>query len=143
MVDKIATAEEIQSELKAIWAMTEEEKPSREKLAGALELLAERVNSSVTASSGYTPHFSKFVECVDAFAEGLKKVTQAKIALVKIGTLVRNDPDVEALEGMNKFAPEQQLEYLQEALETAEKAVKYLVEQYDTSNAAYLRMGLK
>ena len=51
-------------------------------------------------------------------------------------------PDL-AGEGMNKFAPEQHLQYLEEALETVEKAVKYLVEQYDDSNAAYLRMGLK
>ena len=45
--DKIATAEEVQNEIKAIWAMTEEAEPSREKLAGALSALAVKVGYSV------------------------------------------------------------------------------------------------
>jgi hypothetical protein len=40
---KLATAEEVQAEIKTIWAMTEEPEPSREKLAAALNDLAGRV----------------------------------------------------------------------------------------------------
>lgn len=42
-MDKLATAEEVQAEIKTIWAMTEESEPSREKLAAALRDLAGRV----------------------------------------------------------------------------------------------------
>jgi methyl-accepting chemotaxis protein len=43
MPAKIATAEDIQNEIRTLWAMTEEEVPSREKLAAALNDLASRV----------------------------------------------------------------------------------------------------
>jgi hypothetical protein len=42
-MDRIATAEDIQSELRTLWAMTEEPTPSREKIAAALNSLSERV----------------------------------------------------------------------------------------------------
>lgn len=42
-MDKLATAEEVQAEIKTIWAMTEETEPSRKKLAAALRDLAGRV----------------------------------------------------------------------------------------------------
>jgi len=42
-MNKLATAEEVQAEIKTIWAMTEEPEPSREKLAAALSDLAGRV----------------------------------------------------------------------------------------------------
>lgn len=42
-MNKIATAEQLQAELRDILAMTEEPGPSREKLAAALESLADRV----------------------------------------------------------------------------------------------------
>jgi hypothetical protein len=42
-MNKLATAEEVQAEIKTIWAMTEEPEPSREKLAAALSELAGRV----------------------------------------------------------------------------------------------------
>jgi hypothetical protein len=43
MPAKIATAEELQSEIRTLWAMTEEESPSRGKLASAISDLASRV----------------------------------------------------------------------------------------------------
>lgn len=46
MTRKISTAEDLQGELRAILAMTEEEVPSRSKLALALSDLAERVSKS-------------------------------------------------------------------------------------------------
>jgi len=49
-MNKIATAEEVQTELKAVWAMTEESNPSRSKLATALTVLAERVAGTIEAS---------------------------------------------------------------------------------------------
>ena len=42
-MNKLATAEEVQAEIKTIWAMTEEPEPSREKLAAALSDRAGRV----------------------------------------------------------------------------------------------------
>lgn len=47
-MDRIATAEELQNELRTIWAMTEEETPSREKLAAALTLLSDRISKDRT-----------------------------------------------------------------------------------------------
>ena len=45
-MDKIATAEELQTELRAIWAMTEEPDPSRAKIAAALNNLVERLSAN-------------------------------------------------------------------------------------------------
>jgi hypothetical protein len=47
-MNKIATAEEVQAELKAVWAMTEESNPSRSKLGAALRSLADRVGGLPT-----------------------------------------------------------------------------------------------
>jgi hypothetical protein len=44
-MDKIATAEDIQAELRTLWTMTEGSNPSRKKLAKALGVLAVRVGS--------------------------------------------------------------------------------------------------
>lgn len=46
-MNKITTAEELQVELQSILAMTEEETPSRAKLASALSSLADRTADSV------------------------------------------------------------------------------------------------
>lgn len=43
MPDKIATAEDVQAELRTLLAMTEEPEPSRAKLAGAIGLLAQKL----------------------------------------------------------------------------------------------------
>jgi hypothetical protein len=43
MESKIATAEDLQNEIRALWAMTEEPQPSRERLATAIQDLADRV----------------------------------------------------------------------------------------------------
>jgi hypothetical protein len=43
---KITTAEELQSELRTLWAMTEGENPSREKLASALQDVAGRLTGA-------------------------------------------------------------------------------------------------
>lgn len=45
-MDKISTSEEVQAELRAILAMTEEPTPSRNKLATALRVLADRIRSA-------------------------------------------------------------------------------------------------
>jgi hypothetical protein len=63
-MNKVATAEELQAELRSIWAMTEEPSPSRAKIAEALGILSEKIASS-------------FLEVHDALNEkdgvGLKK----------------------------------------------------------------------
>ncbi len=95
------------------------------------------------ASSGYGPHFHKIVECVDALDEGLKKIPQAKAALEQLKHLIEKDPDVAALPGLNKYAPAQHVEALERELDKAEKALGDLSWQYDDSNKAFLRMGLR
>jgi hypothetical protein len=45
MPAKIATSEDLQTELRTLWAMTEEETPSREKLAAAIGQLAQKVSA--------------------------------------------------------------------------------------------------
>jgi len=42
-MNRIATAEDLQAELRTLWAMTEEPNPSREKMAAALNGLATRL----------------------------------------------------------------------------------------------------
>jgi hypothetical protein len=44
-MSKIITAEDLQTELKTIWALTEEENPSRKKMAEALQDLATKLVS--------------------------------------------------------------------------------------------------
>lgn len=51
MPTKIATSEDIQTELRTLWAMTEEENPSREKMADAISDLASRVAGSTPNQS--------------------------------------------------------------------------------------------
>ena len=50
MPDKIATSEDLQTELRALWAMTEEPEPSRAKMAAALNDLAKRTAESKVAA---------------------------------------------------------------------------------------------
>ncbi len=95
------------------------------------------------ASSGYGPHFHKIVECVDALNEGLKKIPQAKAAVEEVKKLIERDPDVEALPGLNKYAPVQKCEFLEKGLKDVEQSVQDLIQEYDAANSSFLRMGLR
>ena len=97
----------------------------------------------VRASSGYGPHFHKIVECVETLDRGHKMIPQAKAALEAIKHMIAQDPDVEGLPGLDKYAPAQHVEALERELAKVEEAVGNLDWQYDDSNKAFLRMGLR
>jgi hypothetical protein len=105
---------------------------------------AERVAQRyLAASSGYGPHFSKIVQAVDACDAALKKLPAAKQAVEEIRKLIAHDPDIEALPGLNKYAPEQQCGLMEKSIDQAERSIKELSRGYDEANSSFLRMGLK
>jgi hypothetical protein len=69
MPAKIATSEDLQSELRTLWAMTEEENPSREKLAAALNDLAQRVAGSIPQPIKYylDPHYLQIYSIFESY----------------------------------------------------------------------------
>ena len=105
--------------------------------------LVSRVKQTRTAGGGYGPHFMKIVAAVDALDSNLKRVRQAKVAVEAIKKLAAQDPDVEALEGLSKYAPEQQGEFLGKAIDAVEEAIRELSHTYDEANRIYLKFGLK
>jgi hypothetical protein len=99
MPDKIATAEDIQNEIRTLWAMTEEEAPSREKLALALTDLAERV---AKGSSPDVDDLKKSIEILTKLKKDLSKVLWSEggipNALVYHSLLVKKAPNADKLE---------------------------------------------
>lgn len=95
------------------------------------------------ASSGYGPYFHTLVDLVDALDVAQKKIPHAKAALEQIKQRIANDPDVANLPDLNKFAPAQHAEALERSLDRVETALEDLSWQYDDSNKAFLRMGLR
>jgi hypothetical protein len=99
MPDKIATAEDIQNEIRTLWAMTEEEAPSREKLAAALTDLAERV---ARGDSPDVDDLKKSIEVLTKLKKDLSRVLWSEggipNALVYHSLLVKNAPNADKLE---------------------------------------------
>lgn len=117
---------------------------------GLVERVARRYAASLQgtaperlASSGYGPHFHTIVDCVDSLDAGLKKIPHAKAALEQLKHLIERDPDVANLPGLDKHAPAQHIEALERELAAVEQAVGNLDWQYEDSNKAFLRMGLR
>jgi hypothetical protein len=96
-----------------------------------------------TAYAGYSPHFVTLVKTVDALEHAAKGLPAALHAIESLKKLVANDPDVQALPGMDKDAPLQQVEFVAEALKDAEKALSGIGRVYDEANSAFMRMRLK
>lgn len=96
-----------------------------------------------SSSSGYGPHLVKIVQVFEELEKVEKKIPGALQAIEQIKHLIAKDPDVAALPGMNKEAPLQQAEFMEEALKDAEKALHGMGRVYDDANSSFLRMGLK
>ncbi len=109
-----------------------------------MDRLAKKVAARhLAASSGYGPHFVKIVQVFEELEKAEKKIPSALQAIEQIKHLIAKDPDVAALPGLNKEAPLQQAEFLEEALKDAEKALHGMGRVYDDANSSFLRMGLK
>jgi hypothetical protein len=112
-------------------------------MSASAKKLVSRVKQTRTAGGGYGPHFMKIVAAVDALDSNLKRVRQAKAAIEAIRKLAAQDPDVAELEGLSKYAPEQQGEFLEKAIDAVDEAIKELSHTYDEANRIYLKFGLK
>ena len=68
MPAKIATSEDLQTELRTLWAMTEEENPSREKIAAAISDLASKVAGVDRIDGPVIEHLLQEADVVNEFA---------------------------------------------------------------------------
>ena len=114
-MNKLATAEEVQAEIKTIWAMTEEPEPSREKLAAALSELAGRVvqgtleRETIEEGRGSLARIWQKVTDISLSIEGLSRMFQGsmgsspKLAELKI-VLGKAERPVEDLQKLIKEA---------------------------------------
>ena len=90
MPAKIATSEDIQTELRTLWAMTEEGNPSREKLADAISDLASRVAGSIPQPIKYylTPRYLMVYSIFESYGR-VHHVTGDLISIEKVLLVIR------------------------------------------------------
>jgi len=105
--------------------------------------LAKSVVARFKGASTYDHAFQTMVQVVDDLEAASKKIPKALDALKDLKEHAAKDPDVAGQPGLNKHAPEQQIGFLTDKFEAAQKAVENLVEQYEDSNQSFLRMKLR
>jgi hypothetical protein len=110
MPAKIATSEDLQTELRTLWAMTEEENPSREKLADAISDLASKVAGERISS-----------ESLDFISKTLESVTNSLTEAQK--GLVKCEKTRAALGSSRKNIGDKRLNDLQQVLADAKRIV--------------------
>jgi hypothetical protein len=96
MPAKIATSEELQTELRTLWAMTEEENPSRGKLAAAISDLASKVAGIDRVDGPMIDHLLQESIEVSDFAENsvsFHNKTKARLTALKKTFAEREEPE--------------------------------------------------
>jgi len=108
-----------------------------------IKKLTKSVVARFKGASKYDHAFQTMVQVVDDLEAASKKIPKALDALQDLKEYAAKDPDVTGQPGLSKHAPEQQIGYLIDKFEAAQKAVEILAEQYEDSNQTFLRMKLR
>lgn len=108
-----------------------------------MSIQASKIVARYKAASKYDLAFQTMVQIVDDLEAAMVKIPRALDALNDLDHHIKTDPDVLALQGLTRYAPEQQINFLIEKFTTAQKAVRELAEQYEESNKSFMRMKLR
>jgi ABC-type transporter Mla subunit MlaD len=102
----------------------------------------DRRNAAVRSGT-YSDNLIKIVRVVDDLDRAAKHLPAAASALVELYAAIREDQAVTGLPGLDKYAPEQQLDYLAKALDRVRQSIPALTEAYDDANRVFTSLKLK